>query len=336
MSHRAHGTYVKYVQDRCRCLPCKTAHSAYERARTSRIEPPYVSATGAREHIAELRAVGVGLKSIAKTSGVSHGALSKIVYGDRTRGRGPSKRIRPSTAEKILAVTPSAARGNAKIDAAPTRALLDEMIAAGIPKTRIAAELGAASPSLQVARRPMVAASTAAAVAVLHARWVAGEWTPVRRDCWGNTYQTMRPPPAERGRADVSHLYLELADIVEERRAQAEWRQSAACRGRSTWMWFPQRGDSETSDAARRICLACMVRDQCRAANLDQRDGIYGALSAKARRELRGGDDIAVTVVSRCGTNAGYQAHRRAGEPACDACRLAHAHYAQDREKATA
>jgi hypothetical protein len=103
-------------------------------------------------------------------------------------------------------------------------------------------------------------------------------------------------------------------------------------------MWFPARGDRETSEAARKVCMACMVRDQCRAANLDQRDGVYGALTANARRELRGVDDTPVTIASRCGSNAGYHAHRRAGEPACDACRLAHAHYTQDRdrEKATA
>lgn len=337
---RQHGTYVKYVQDLCRCDPCKDAHRAYNRARRAAVVPPYVSASEARAHIAELAAAGVGLKTVAKTAGVSHGALSKLVYGDRTSGRGPSKRIRRSTHDKIMAVTPAAARGGAKVPAAPTRALLDEMITAGIPKARIATELGAQSPALQVAERSMVTASTANAVAGLHHRWKTGQWTPVRLDRWGNAHQPTPPPPADRGRADVSDLYLELAEIVEERRAQAEWRQSAACRGRPTWMWFPGRGDTETLDAARAVCGACFVRDQCRAANLDRPDGVYGALSAKQRRDLRQDDPVQVREFGEHGTNAGYARHLRRGTAPCQECLVAHRHYVQDsnrsRSKASA
>lgn len=284
-THRPHGSYVKYKIEHCRCDPCRAANRAYVRNRAARVEPPYVSAGPARAHIAELAAAGVGLKTVSKVSGVSQGALWKLVYGKK--GRGPSKRIRRSTHEAILAVTPSDARGRARVDAAPTRARLDEMIAAGVPKARIAEALGAKTHGLQVARRSTVAASTANKVAALHERWLAGDWNPVRRDRHGNTYTSDPPPPSERGRADVSDLYLELAEIIEERRDQAAWRASAACRGRSTWMWFPARGDRETLDAALRICRSCIVRDQCRAANIDQRDGVYGALSARDRRSIR-------------------------------------------------
>ena len=333
VTHRPHGSYVKYVQDRCRCEPCKTANRDYERARTSRIEPPYISAVTARNHITELQAAGVGLQSIAKASGVSTGALSKLMFGDY-KGRGPSKRIRRSTHNAIMDVTPAAARGTAKIDAAPTRRLLDEMIAAGIPKARIAEELGARSQGLQIGERPLVAAMTANAVAALHARWLSGQWSPVRHDRHGNTYQPAPPPPAERGRADVSELYFELADIIDERRAQADWRQSAACRGRPGWMWFPERGDHETLEAARRICLACMVRDQCRAANLDKPVGVFGALSANARRQLRADEVTPVErTAARCGSNAGYHRHRHHGEEACDSCLIAHRHDVQDRSR---
>ncbi len=64
-SHRTHGTYAKYVQDRCRCADCRQANSAYERDRTQRTSPPYVTAAPARAHILELRSAGVGPKQVA-------------------------------------------------------------------------------------------------------------------------------------------------------------------------------------------------------------------------------------------------------------------------------
>ena len=295
MSHRAHGTYVKYVQDRCRCTPCRQANSVYVRARTQNVIPAYVSATKARNHVIELRTHSVGLKIIARTSGVAHGTLSKLIYGDRTRGMGPSKRIRQSTAEKILAVTPAAATGGARIDAQPTRTLLDTMIAAGIPKSTIAVALGATGPGLQIGRRSTVTAATASAVRRLHDDWCTGRWVPVRRDCWGNTTTIDQPPPPLEPRpgADISELLLDLADIVETRRDQAEWRKVAACRNRPVHIWFPARGDAQTSAAAMKVCKSCIVRAQCRAANLHQPSGIYAALSGKARRSLRAQDAAA-------------------------------------------
>lgn len=288
MSHRAHGSYVKYVQDRCRCDECTKANQAYERENRQRIDPPYVLAGPAREHVRELMAAGVGLKQISKTSGVPHGTLSKLIYGDQARGMAPSKRIRPKTMSKLLAVTPAAIAGGAKVDAAPTWLLLEEMIAAGVPKSQIAEQIPGHGRTLQLSRN-LVAARHARAVADLHRRWKAGQWVPERRSRFGN-----RPlpapvavdPPRRRPAADVSDLLLELAEIVEERNAQP-WRASSACRGRPVWMWFPARGDTDTMQRAMKVCRSCIVQSECRAANIDRRDGIYGALSAKARRELR-------------------------------------------------
>src|SRR5690606_32073167 len=105
---REHGTYAAYVfgpegsdtANGCRCPACRDARRDYEARRKQRAAPPYVSATPAREHIAWLGRHGVGLKRIAEVSGVSHGALWKLVYG-RTRADGTrrtSERIRPETA----------------------------------------------------------------------------------------------------------------------------------------------------------------------------------------------------------------------------------------------
>jgi hypothetical protein len=95
------------------------------------------------------------------------------------------------------------------------------------------------------------------------------------------------PPPAERrDTADISDLVLELAEIVEDRNARP-WRAQAACAGRPSYLWFPARGDHRTAEKALLICGACLVRAECRAANMDQPVGIFGGLSAAARREIR-------------------------------------------------
>lgn len=278
-----HGTHAAYVIDRCRCAECKAANSAYERARARRVEPAYVLAQPARNHLVELAATGVGLNQVAKVSGVSHGALSKLVYG--TANRAPSKRIRKTTLDAILAVTPADAAGGAKVDGARTWELIEEMVAAGVPKVRIATGIGQRGPGLQLGRTT-VSARNARAIAALHGDWRAGRVHLVERISRWQTPPTPAAPPATRRYppADVSDLLLELAEIVEERNEQAAWRSQAACRGRPTWMWFPGRGDRETMQRAQRICGACVVRDQCRAANYDKSEGVYGGLSAKQRR----------------------------------------------------
>jgi hypothetical protein len=161
------------------------------------------------------------------------------------------------------------------------------MIDAGVPKVRIAAELGSAAPGLQIGRRQLVNAATAAAVAALHARWTTGEWVPVRRDRYGNITPCPPPPAPAKPTADISDLLLDLAEAVETRNDQADWRQSAACRNRPSYLWFPTRGDNQTRDAGLKICAACIVRDACRAANFDQPEGTYGGLTASARRAAR-------------------------------------------------
>ena len=286
-SQRQCGSYVKYKVDSCRCQPCTKANRDYTRDLAARLEPPYITAGPARRHVKELMAAGMGPRTIAKASGVSHGAISKLIYGDY-KGRGPSKRIRRETATKLMAVTPSAAADGTKIDATQTWQLLDEMIDAGTPKSQIAKALGAKSPGLQISRN-QVEAGTARDVAVLHARWLTGDIEFPRRDRHGNT-TTITPPvpvPVELDAAlarrdEIDALYSELADIIEARNART-WRNQAACRGRPVHLWFPATGDRATLAAARDICSACFVREQCLAENRTVREGVYGGLGYKAR-----------------------------------------------------
>ena len=278
-----HGTNARWTLNGCKCADCARAHSAYEAERRARIEPAYVSALPAREHVAMLAAAGVGLKTLAKRSGVSHGTLTKLVYG--VRGRAPSKRVRKATLDAILAVTPAHAAEGAKIDAAPTWKLVDEMIAAGVPKVRIAQGIGQRGPGLQLSRN-LISPRNARAVAELHRQWSAGEVVLERHDRYGRTTIAVPPTAEPRATADITDLLLDLAEIVEERNAQP-WRAQAACRNRPSYLWFPAKGDDRTAEKALQICRSCFVRAECRAANLDQPHGIYAGLSAKARKEIR-------------------------------------------------
>lgn len=296
---REHGTKACYVfgewggdsRNGCRCADCRAAIARYEQKRNAATEPPYVSANQAREHITFLATQGVGLKQIAKVSGVSHGALWKLVYGVPSAGRAPSKRIRPATAQAILAVSPTDGADGSMVPADRTLENVDRLVAAGVPKARIAERCGQKGPGLQIGSQ-MVTRRTARAVEAMVAELDAGTLVTVRHGRHGIT--TIAPaapedeaatPPAYDDRDKVT---LALVELLEERIDQNQWRREAACRGRPSWMFFPARGDVVTLAAAKKICSACFVRDDCLAANLNRRDGVYGGMSARERRALRG------------------------------------------------
>jgi hypothetical protein len=187
---REHGERAKYVIERCRCGECREAVRLYELKRRRALSRPdeawvpYVPAGKARRYLKELSEYGIGHKTVAKVSGVPHGTISKLIYGDPARRMGPSKRIRPETERRLLAVTLEDAAGAAKIPAGSTWKLLDDLIARGFTKTWIAGQLGAESPALQLSR-VRVRATTARKVAELHRR-LQGVEAPPRRTRWSS------------------------------------------------------------------------------------------------------------------------------------------------------
>ena len=112
-----HGTANSYVNGKCRCDVCREVQT--DKARKRRREQLYgrhvnafVDATPARNHINQLRALGVGVKQISKLTGISASVLGALVFG-----RGPSQqasyeksrpavitRIKRENSEKILSV----------------------------------------------------------------------------------------------------------------------------------------------------------------------------------------------------------------------------------------
>lgn len=289
---RPHGR-VRYVQGGfpgdapCRCDVCRAGQATYNRDLKREAIPPYVSAGPAREHIEWLATQGVGLKQIAKVSGVAHGALWKIVYGVPSIGRAPSKRIRPDTAEAVLAVVPTQGADGSRVPAGPVWADVNRLLGRGWTKSAIAKAIGQQGGGLQLGTEVVTRRHARAIHALLD--------EPVPTDvgrAWSAHHQALAVPEVEDEPISVRYdardnVTLRLVELLEARIDENPWRKQAACAGRPPWMFFPARGDHRTLAAAKKVCGACFVRDQCLAANLDERDGVYGGLSGHERRVMR-------------------------------------------------
>lgn len=308
---REHGTRACYVhgpnpgsvKGGCRCDLCRAAAAQAERDRKRRTAPAYVAATRARQHIADLAAQGVGLKTVARLSGVSHGALTKLIYGDRARGAAPSKRIRPATEKAILGVTAAQADGAQRTHTADTyTALLDLLTGRGWTATAIANEIGVSPSNL----RPRPGQEHVTATRMAATRKLLDRTPVTRRDRYGNQAEPAWTPDADR--RDRARKATNAQERAERRAANRdddlptidlvalaaqEWRTRAACRllpDDQTFIFWPGLGDTTTLAAARTVCLSCPVAQDC----LDQaltngEQGIWGGTSDKQRREMRNG-----------------------------------------------
>lgn len=199
-----HGTHACYVLDRCRCDDCRTANLAYEKHRRQwarqfpLVDPPYVDAGPARRHVQVLADSGMGPKRVAQVTGVSHGSISKLLYGDYATGRPPSKRIKRETARKLLACPLDVADG-IKVDGTEARAIVAELVARGWTKVAIGKRVhGPQARSLQL-RGGDVFAST-----VRTLRQLLEEPVPPRYSRWGTlitppVYEWQHIPPTTPG-----------------------------------------------------------------------------------------------------------------------------------------
>jgi transcriptional regulator with XRE-family HTH domain len=177
---RAHGTRARYVfgvgpgvGEGCRCDACVTANRQ-DAARRARLRAygqwqPYVDAGPARDHLAALSRAGIGWKRAAELAGLSTGTVSKLLFGKG--GRLPSRRIRPETAEAILAVhvAPASLGQGALVPADGTRRRLQALVAIGWSQARLADRLGMTPSNFGSALgRDRVTAATARTVERLY------------------------------------------------------------------------------------------------------------------------------------------------------------------------
>lgn len=289
---REHGTHACFVWGTesgcvpgrgCRCDDCRAANAAYERERKQRIEPAYVGAEPVREHLAYLSSHGVGWKTAARAAGLSPSTVWKLLYGSPERG--PSKRVRKATSEALLSVTLDAGMPGSLVVAAPTWRIIETLLSRGWTKRAIARAIGSGTENGLQLRRTTITRANAAKVAALLDQPVP----ETVGKAWSAKYRSegVEPEP-EVVRYDArDNVTLRLVELLEERIDQNHWRKDAACRTRPPWLFFPARGDHKTLAAAKKICGACFVRDECLAANLDEREGVYGGLSGHERRVMR-------------------------------------------------
>lgn len=178
-ANHQHGERATYVLDACRCIPCSKANAEAETWRTRQKAygryHKYVPAEHVRAHLRELGVYGIGLKRVAKLSGVSTGTLSKIMFGvyapvegefrgckgKGERVREPSRRVLRSTAEKIYdveAVPANLGVGQKDHERTPTARLrLQALVALGWSQSKLAERLGILPTNLG----PIIGTSTA-------------------------------------------------------------------------------------------------------------------------------------------------------------------------------
>jgi hypothetical protein len=175
-----HGTRSMYTQHRCRCEPCTIANRLYARNADRRrrdIEygfvpkppPALIDATEVRQHLRWLSANGVGRRTVATVTGMSNSAIAELASGRRTM---TTRR----TADRILAVGllhRADGSDGARVDSAPVRAMVAELVDLGWSKSALARMLGYRSRALQFADRPTVNPATARRVKALHAALTA-------------------------------------------------------------------------------------------------------------------------------------------------------------------
>lgn len=184
------GTRASYVKG-CRCDACRAANTRYATMRE--LHPPQlVDSQPIKEHLAQLRAAGVGKRTIARQSGVSQTVINRLIGID---GSKPARRVRAATAHKLLAVRADQLADGAYIDATGTTRRLQALVAIGHSQTALARRIGWTVANLNVivlGNRDYVTVDTARLVAALYdelsmtpgtsarARTVAGKhgWLP--------------------------------------------------------------------------------------------------------------------------------------------------------------
>lgn len=107
--HKHAATKTCYSTHKCKCDPCRENSNrdrAYRKRMAAYGRPvsTLVDAQPAREHIWDLRLMGMGPDRIAQLAGVNIGVIRHILWGTSSSGNAPAKQVFEVNARKILAV----------------------------------------------------------------------------------------------------------------------------------------------------------------------------------------------------------------------------------------
>lgn len=81
--------------------------------------------------------------------------------------------------------------------------------------------------------------------------------------------------------------------------AELEWQERGLCAQTDPEAFFPEKGGS--TKAAKRVCAACEVREECLeyALTHDERWGVFGGYSERERRKLQRARKSNVVLVTK-------------------------------------
>ncbi|MER7612472.1 hypothetical protein [Nonomuraea wenchangensis] len=173
-----HGDANRYRHGRCRCRRCRAANTRemnlYRLAVATGVHRRDVDAEPVRQHVAKLQAAGLGVQRIAELAGVGYDTVRRLLYGKPSEGTAPTKKMRPETASKLLAVRFGLLPSEGWVPGVGTRRRVQALSAMGWPLPLVAARCGLSPDTVQrLTRAPddgRVDASTARKVADLYRR----------------------------------------------------------------------------------------------------------------------------------------------------------------------
>lgn len=174
-----HGTQGAYTQDGCRCTHCTRANTATKREYRTAVaygrREGLLKAEPVRQHLADLRAAGFSLQTIADASGLALSSVAALVYGVPARDLPPTTHVRADTADRLLAVDAATAAlpGGARIPATGSRRRLQALASLGWGTSALSTRTALTQRSLNRLLNSdvdTVTLDTARAVATLYAR----------------------------------------------------------------------------------------------------------------------------------------------------------------------
>lgn len=135
-----HGTVAGRVA-KCGCFPCRAAISRWRANRVHHIRQgtwhPWADTEPVRDHLKELSDYGIGWEQVVNLTRLPAATISRILYpaGERP----PLRRIRKTTADRILAVEPCLANmaASALVDGTGTTRRLQALTALGWPMSTV-------------------------------------------------------------------------------------------------------------------------------------------------------------------------------------------------------
>jgi lambda repressor-like predicted transcriptional regulator len=282
-----HGTLARFV-DGCLCDLCKEASNSYRRhvyrQKAYGRWNPWESGDAVREHIANLRAVGMSLATIGALADVGAATVAAIVYG--SDGYPPTEKVTAERARRIYAVRLDLdlIDPRAKIATAGTMRRLQALIAIGWSQQQLTKLTGLSARTIGdivYARFPKVTVASAVAVRDVYDRlWLTPppERTKHEKIAAGRARSLAAANDWVRGAMwdddEIDDPRAVPADTTPRRRDRAQFPRDEEL------LWLVRMGETNEAIAQRFAVEVGTVKDAIRAAEKAEREA--AAIERKA------------------------------------------------------